>query len=631
MLSRADEVAAHEAARLFCLANPPDAWRKSSLPAALRGEVLDAWDRTRRRKLDVSRVAAWSSAPYSRNPLVDANVEAALDAWIGGGLEDGCAMVFLDPQLVVRVRRGGSPALSSLLDQLLVFAGYDYSEKAVGNTAASMALIEMSDVRLRGHEHIHPSLSSIDEAAALVRDPRTSEVVGVVVALSVGVETLELLAQVSRGLAVSAAARLESEQSAKSRVVVDRFAEISGDAEAWILATNGDFFMTNGPARLLEQSLRARLREVLFSSLLLNDFATREVELPNGQLASVTCEPVLTRGEVVGAIMSAFPLQTRESRVTQEAARRQGAHVAPTGKRDYASEYLASKDESARVDRSRVAANRDLMTPYRRARQEVAAAVRQRRQSLLVGETGVGKRTLFISQFLTTAPTGKVLRLDCAELQGEGDTLRELYRQLQQDPKGRPRLLLIERLNLLTTVTSRMVADLIRQFPADGSLQIAATVDATTVDATKPYGLLLGNFTETTHVPALRFRVEEIGEIAQAIVHRLAAGRSVRLNLKVLRILEGYGWPGNILELEDVIRYVLSKKPVGDIQPPDLPPVCFQGRSTKLTLLETAQCEAIIQALYEARGNRYQAAAKLGIARSTLYRKLDLFGIQYIA
>jgi transcriptional regulator of acetoin/glycerol metabolism len=48
-------------------------------------------------------------------------------------------------------------------------------------------------------------------------------------------------------------------------------------------------------------------------------------------------------------------------------------------------------------------------------------------------------------------------------------------------------------------------------------------------------------------------------------------------------------------------------------------------------MLESAQCDAIIQALYESRGNRYKAAAMLGIARSSLYRKIDAFGISYIA
>ena len=80
-----------------------------------------------------------------------------------------------------------------------------------------------------------------------------------------------------------------------------------------------------------------------------------------------------------------------------------------------------------------------------------------------------------------------------------------------------------------------------------------------------------------------------------------------------------------------MLRYVAARKPVGEIQPPDLPRLCFQREPRKMSMLEAAQCDAIIHALYEARGNRYKAAAMLGIARSSLYRKIDAFGISYIA
>jgi transcriptional regulator of acetoin/glycerol metabolism len=111
----------------------------------------------------------------------------------------------------------------------------------------------------------------------------------------------------------------------------------------------------------------------------------------------------------------------------------------------------------------------------------------------------------------------------------------------------------------------------------------------------------------------------------------------------VVRVLEGYAWPGNISELQDVLKYVVTRKPVGEIQPPDLPrqcfqrgqcfqrKQCFQREPSKMSMLEAAQCDAIIHALYESRGNRYKAAAMLGIARSSLYRKIDAFGISYIA
>jgi transcriptional regulator of acetoin/glycerol metabolism len=64
---------------------------------------------------------------------------------------------------------------------------------------------------------------------------------------------------------------------------------------------------------------------------------------------------------------------------------------------------------------------------------------------------------------------------------------------------------------------------------------------------------------------------------------------------------------------------------VGEVQPPDLPALCFSGRARRLSMLESAQCDVIIQALYESCGNRYKAAAMLGIARSSLYRKIDAF------
>jgi transcriptional regulator of acetoin/glycerol metabolism len=151
------------------------------------------------------------------------------------------------------------------------------------------------------------------------------------------------------------------------------------------------------------------------------------------------------------------------------------------------------------------------------------------------------------------------------------------------------------------------------------------------VDATRPYGLLLRHFHQVTRVPALRYRNDEIGDLALSILRDLAVRRSLRLSLQVVRVLEGYAWPGNISELQDVLRYVVARKPVGEIQPPDLPRLCFQREPRKMSMLEAAQCDAIIHALYESRGNRYKAAAMLGIARSSLYRKIDAFGISYIA
>ena len=69
-------------------------------------------------------------------------------------------------------------------------------------------------------------------------------------------------------------------------------------------------------------------------------------------------------------------------------------------------------------------------------------------------------------------------------------------------------------------------------------------------------------------------------------------------------------------------------RPVGEIQPEDLPGYCCQTSGRTLSALESIERDAIIQALRDAGGNRVQAAATLGIARSSLYRKLTSFGIE---
>jgi transcriptional regulator of acetoin/glycerol metabolism len=43
--------------------------------------------------------------------------------------------------------------------------------------------------------------------------------------------------------------------------------------------------------------------------------------------------------------------------------------------------------------------------------------------------------------------------------------------------------------------------------------------------------------------------------------------------------------------------------------------------------LERLEAVAILQAVQEADGNKHQAAAALGIARSTLYRKMRSLGV----
>jgi hypothetical protein len=251
---------------------------------------------------------------------------------------------------------------------------------------------------------------------------------------------------------------------------------------------------------------------------------------------------------------------------------------------------------------------------------------------VLVGEPGVGKRTLAVEQFGRLHHDGTVSVVDVDAPADDGVRAAETLAHLVRHPPARPHLVVLRGLQGLAPLSARRLDESLRLLLARSTgVVVVACLDTTSVDTSRPYGLLLRHFHETVRIPPLRHRADELADLALSVLHSLSGGRSLRLSHQVIRVLEGYAWPGNINELEDVLRYVVARKPVGVVQAPDLPALCFTRRAPRLTMLETAQADAIIQALYEARGNRYQAAAMLGIARSSLYRKIDAFGISYIA
>jgi DNA-binding NtrC family response regulator len=113
-----------------------------------------------------------------------------------------------------------------------------------------------------------------------------------------------------------------------------------------------------------------------------------------------------------------------------------------------------------------------------------------------------------------------------------------------------------------------------------------------------------------------------------------------RFHDEVLRIFRLYSWPGNVRELRNVVENMILLGNPDQLGIDDVPMEVRQqadqvaatfsfeqqspSTSPNLKLSERAAIEA---ALAEARGNLTDAAKRLGIARSTLYRKLDEYGI----
>jgi len=144
------------------------------------------------------------------------------------------------------------------------------------------------------------------------------------------------------------------------------------------------------------------------------------------------------------------------------------------------------------------------------------------------------------------------------------------------------------------------------------------------------------------HIPPLRARTEDIRDLCHYFLDNQATqdkNTSPALTVAALAHLKKHAWPGNIRELRNtLIRAMLLRgdehiidvndivfTPVlGDLTNADANPDRINSESRALSDIER---EAIEFELLRCEGNRKEAAAALGISRSTLYRKLEEYGI----
>jgi len=136
-------------------------------------------------------------------------------------------------------------------------------------------------------------------------------------------------------------------------------------------------------------------------------------------------------------------------------------------------------------------------------------------------------------------------------------------------------------------------------------------------------------------IPPLRERREDIPLLAEHFVECIASelGKDIAgISADALKLLIGYDWPGNVRELENVIERAIVTSHNGTLVEGDfawLNQRNSAGQSWDVPDVPLAELErrAIIAVLERKQGNVKEAAASLGIDRSTLYDKLKRYEI----
>ena len=156
-------------------------------------------------------------------------------------------------------------------------------------------------------------------------------------------------------------------------------------------------------------------------------------------------------------------------------------------------------------------------------------------------------------------------------------------------------------------------------------------------------------------LPPLRQRKEDIKELADLFIHQIATKENIEINSideRIYLLFSQCKWEGNIRELKNVIQRMIVLSNEGQITLDTLPEYILNNGEDKkyvssdvkehevlehegleqnkydlVKILEGVERNTIIEALLCVGGNKQKAAKILNLKRSTLYYKLNRYGL----
>lgn len=563
-----------------------------AVAGTVREQILNSWRRSRFSSVDVDHI----EPPYRPDiDLDDRLVRSAapvLDRLEREFADEPMSVVLTDPEAWVLDRRSGDRGLQRRLDRVSLAPGFSYAEEFVGTNGIGTALEEQATTSVFGPEHFSERLQALSCAGAVIRNPLRGRVEGLIDLTCWRGEATTLMRVLAQEAARDVSRRLVELESERERALLHEFITACRRTGNPILSLNDDLVISNSRGvKLLDPSDHASLRERATELLRSAVQTTADMRLPSGRAVRLHCRQVASRAGVAGALVEVQTLERGPRRRSGPARRSRSLPLAG----------LAGHSEG-----------------WLQTCQEAMSAFQRHARLLLVGEVGAGRLALARAVHRRFLPSE---RLRVVEGPGTADPVAwvaSVRAELEQ-PAGTVVLRQLDQLD--PEVAEALAAELGRS--GDTAPWVAAT--STGQDL---HPALLACFPSSVGVPPLRFRVEDLHELVPFLLDQLAPGADVRCTPEALQVLLHNQWPGNVEQLTRALSAALGRCRGGRIEPADLPAECQTVTRQVLTRWQWIERDAIVDALVEASGNRAQAAAKLGMSRATIYRRINAFGIR---
>ena len=284
----------------------------------------------------------------------------------------------------------------------------------------------------------------------------------------------------------------------------------------------------------------------------------------------------------------------------------------------------APRGEVFRVETPRPEAGSLRLSPaWQDALAQTERALAAGRVVAVVGEPGSGRATLLAQAVRRHHPRERILSTSAPDPQDV-----EAWLALWTPELGKAETtVLVREVDRLAAWVAERLRDLVvatRRHDAPGASSAMVPFAVTAPDYAAVPAPLTSLVETVVAVPPLRERPDDVVPLALHAARR-ARGRELGLTRAAETALRGCGWPGNVAQLQQVIRQAATRTDVIDVR--HLPADVLSGSTHRLSRIETFERDEIVRVLTQPGISMREAAEELGMSRATVYRKLAQYDI----